>query len=129
MLSYQTKASFRLEFPTFYITGTRSFGCIPRSNRRQLLCTIVGETLGFLFGFFCSFVLIMLEVLTGQNFEVVVNMVLIVVSLIAAFSMQFSLILFTDRELFVSMMMHIFCLESYLYSGKYLGFIKFVIKI
>jgi hypothetical protein len=92
------------------------------------VCTVIGETFVFLFGFFGSFVLLLLEVLTGQSFGVVVNIFLIIVLLIAAFSTQFSLILFTNRDLFLSMMKHIVCFESHLSSGKYIGFIKFVMK-
>jgi hypothetical protein len=110
--------SFLWKYPTFHIKGSRSFGCIPRSNRRQILCTIIGETFVFLVGFLGSFLLLLVEVLTGQSFGVFANMFLTLVALLAASSLQFSFVLFTNRELFVSAMRHIVHLESHLSIGK-----------
>jgi hypothetical protein len=121
--------SFLWKYPTFHIKGSRSFGCIPRSNRRQILFTIIGETFVFLFGFLGSFLLLLVEVLTGQSFGVFANMFLTLVALLATSSLQFSFVLFTNRELFVSGMRHIVYLESDLSIGKSKAFVRFLTRI
>jgi hypothetical protein len=109
---------FLWKYPTFHIKRTRSFGCIPHSNRRQKLHTIIGETVVFLFGFCSPCLVLLVEVFKGQNLGLFPNLVLIFSVLVSSFSTQFSLILFNNRNLFVSTTKHIVQLESRLSNGK-----------
>jgi hypothetical protein len=110
--------SFLWKYPTFHIQGTRSFGCIPQSNRREIIFTIIGESLLFVYGFCGPCFLLLVEVLKGDNFGLFSNIILILHILFSSFSIQFSFILFNNRELFVSTTRHFVSLESRLSNGK-----------
>jgi hypothetical protein len=104
-------------YPVLYKRGSRGFEFIPYSKKDKLT-SIVGETLAFLIGFLGSGSLLLVEVLTGQNFGHLSNLFLIVVSLIASFSTTFSLVMFRKRELFVSLTRHTVHLEALLSNGN-----------
>jgi hypothetical protein len=106
------------KYPTFPILGTRTFGFMPRSNRRQTIFTIIGESLLFIIMLFVSCLLLIVEILYGQNFGLLPNLVLIFLIVISSLSMQFSIVLFNHRELVASMTTCIVDLESQLSNGK-----------
>jgi hypothetical protein len=111
---------FLWKYPTFHIKRTRSFACIPHSNRRQALYTIIGESILFLYGSVGPCLLLLLEVLTGRNLGLFPNLVLIFSTTVCSLSVQFSFILFNNRDLFVSSTKHVVQLESHLSNGKQL---------
>jgi hypothetical protein len=109
---------FLWKYPTFHIQGTRRFGCIAKSNKRQVLCTIIGESVIFISLLLVPCVLLLAEVLTAQNFGLLPNLVLLICTASSYGSLLFSYVLFNNRELFVSTMAHVVQLESQLSNGK-----------
>jgi hypothetical protein len=110
--------SFLWKYPIFHIKGTRNFGCIPRSNRRQLMFCVAGEIFVFLSGCLIPWMLLLVGIVKGQNFGIFPNVTLIILILLSLYGCQFSFILFNNRELFVSSMRHIVQLENDLSNGK-----------
>jgi hypothetical protein len=108
---------FLWRYPILYTRGTRGFRFLPHSKKHTLI-TIVGETLVFFIGFLGSCSLLLVEVLTGHNFGLLANLMLIIVAIGASFSTQFSGGLFYNRELFVSLTRHTVHLELLLSNGK-----------
>jgi hypothetical protein len=88
------------------------------SSRRQILFTIIGESVVFIFLFFFSCLLLLVEVIKGQDFGLVPNLVLIVIIGGSSLGTQFSFVLFNHRELLVSTLLHAVTLESQLSNGK-----------
>jgi hypothetical protein len=83
-----------------------------------MLFTIIGESVSFITIFFISCLLLLLEILQGQNFGLLPNAALIFITVVSSFSSQFSFVLFNNRELFVSTTNHLVNLESQLSNGK-----------
>jgi hypothetical protein len=106
------------KYPTFPILGTRTLGFMPRSNRRQTIFTIIGESLLFIIMLFVPCLLLIVEILYGQNLGLLPNLILIFLIVISSLSMQFSFVLFNHRELVASMTTCIVDLESQLSNGK-----------
>jgi hypothetical protein len=100
------------------VKGSGKFGCIPRSNSRQIIVTIIGESLVFLFGIVGYSALLLVEVVKGENFGFLPNLFLIFWMLVSSFSVEFSFVLLKNRELFVSSMRHVVQMESNLSNGK-----------
>jgi hypothetical protein len=110
--------SFLWKYPTFHIQGTRRFGCIPQSNKRQRISTIIGESVLFIILFFVPCLLLIEQVVTGQNLGLLPNLVLLICAATSSFSLQFSFVLLSNRELFVLTTRHVVQLESQLSYGK-----------
>jgi hypothetical protein len=104
-------------YPILYTQGTRGFGFIPHSKKDTLI-TIVGETLVFLIAILGPCSLLLVEVITGTYFGLLANLILILISLTASFSTSYSLVIFYNRKLFVSLTRHIVHLELLLSNGK-----------
>jgi hypothetical protein len=106
------------KYPTFHIQGARRFGCLTRSNRRQILFTIIGESVVFITLFLVSCVLLLVEVMRGENLGLLPNLVLFLITVESSLGTLFCLVLFNHRELFVSTTTRIVKLESQLSNGK-----------
>jgi hypothetical protein len=108
---------FLWRYPILYTRGTRRFRFLPHSKKHTLI-TVLGEALVFFIGFLGSCSLLLVEVLTGQNFGLLANLLLIIVAIGASFSTQFSGVLFYNSELFLSLTRHTVHLELLLSNGK-----------
>jgi hypothetical protein len=106
------------KYPTFHIQGTRWFGCLTHSNRRQILFTVIGESLVFIILFLLACLLLLVEVIKGQNFGLLPNLVLFLITVESSLGTQFCSALFNHRRLFVSITTRIVKLESQLSNSK-----------
>jgi hypothetical protein len=106
------------KYPTFHIQGTRWFGCLTHSNRRQILFTVIGESLVFIILFLLACLLLLVEVMRGENLGLLPNLVFFLITVESSLGTLFCLVLFNHRELFVSISTRIVKLESQLSNGK-----------
>jgi hypothetical protein len=91
---------------------------VPKTEKKQWLILVIGESLAFISGSLLTVALITSEIISGQSFGLLENIGLAGTALVSSFSSICSFTLLKDGQQFVASLKHLMDLEPFLSYGK-----------